>query len=213
MSKPFYQWTGQEILECLRKQDRRTRFRIIFGSAAGLFFAVFLVWPAWISRPQQTAQARAIRTQIQLAKVQIHQEPALFRQRKEEEDFIRGIHGNLLKEGESEKIVGILASLAEKSRVSLLGTEPLIEDQQGAEQNQSLPAPFNSDYRRITYLVTLEGGYHPLAEFVSNLENHPKIFRIEELSIVGREETPKVHLAQVMVSAFGLAEGKKEAET
>ena len=210
MIKPFYQWTGQEVLEYLRKLDPGTRVKIITGSVAGLFFLIFLVWPAWISRPRLGGQVLALRSQIQLAKAQVYQEPALLKQRKEEEDFIHGVHENLLKEGESEKILGILATLAGRSKVALLGTEPLVQEQQGTEQNQSFPAPFNTKYRRTSYLVTLEGGYHQLAEFVSGLENHPKTFRVEEISIVGREETPKIHLAQAIVSAFGLAESKKE---
>lgn len=206
MTKPFYQWTGQEILEYYKKLPIKTRIRLVASAVGGLIFLILVAWPAWVSRLQEKSQVESLSIQIQMAQAQINQEPALLKQRKEQEDFIRQTHERILREGEGEKVVGILASIAEQSHVTLLGTEPTQEFQPGEEEG--LPAPFNKRYRRTSYIVSLEGGYHPLAEYVSRLEDHQKIFRIDELSIVPKEENVKIHTAQVLVSAFALVEGK-----
>jgi Tfp pilus assembly protein PilO len=63
-------------------------------------------------------------------------------------------------------------------------------------------------YRKTTYWVTVEGGYYALAKFVSEIESHAKILRVDDFSISPKEETPRVHLGQIHVSAFSRIEEK-----
>lgn len=206
MAKSFARLSSKEILDYFRKLDRKTQKKLLLALGGGLVFIVFVLWPAWIKRPQMEAQIKILRSQIQLGRVRIAQEPKLLAERKEHEAFVKEAQSRLLKEEEREGIVGILAGIAEKSQVTLLSTEPQDQDQTNSEK---IPAPFDSKYRKISYLVTVEGGYHQWAAFVSAVENHSKIFRVSESSISPKEETPRIHLGQVLISAFALRDQTK----
>jgi Tfp pilus assembly protein PilO len=207
-TKPITKWTSQEVLMYLQKLDRESWIRLLLALLGCLLFFFFIFWPAWLKRPFLQGRIQMLRGQIQVAQAKIAQEPQLEVERKEHEAFVESVQDRLLREREGEGIVGILAGLAEKSQVALLSTEPQEQDDRGAEK---IPAPFDSKYRRISYLLTVEGGYHQLATLVSNIENHSKIFRVAEFSVTPREETPSVHLGQILVSAFALKEGRKGA--
>ena len=191
----------------LRKLDKKSRNRLLLILLGGLLFFFFIFWPAWFKRPFLQSQIQTFRHRIQIAQTKIAQEAQLKEEKKGHEAFVESVQSRLLREGEGEGIVGILAGIAEKSQVSLLSTEPQDQDDQGAEK---IPAPFDIKYRRISYLLTVEGGYHQLATLVSRIENHSKIFRVSEFSISPREETPRIHLGQILVSAFALKESPKE---
>ncbi len=201
MPKSFTQLSTKDLVAYFKKLDPKTRKKLalIFGGVC--LFVAFIFWPAWIQRPLIGFRTKDLRSQIQLGKARIAQQPKLLAERKEHEAFVTDAQSRLLKSEEGEGIVGILASLADKSQATLVSTEPQSLDQNASEK---FPPPYDSKYRRISYLVTLEGGYHPLATFVSALENHPKIFRVSEFSITPKEESPKIHLAQVVISAFTL---------
>ena len=205
MVKPFHKWTSQEVLDFLRKLKPETRLRILSFVIGGAFSLIFVFWPAWVIRPQIQAEASGLLAQFRVAEAKIAQEPTLLKKREEEEAFIRSTQSRLLGDEGGERLVGILASIAEKSQVALVSTEP------GEEQNdkQKLPPPFDKKYRKVSYLVTVEGGYHQLATFVGEVENYSQILRIDEFSVAPKEETPKTHLGQVLISAFTLRQGKE----
>lgn len=203
-AKPFYKWTSKEMADYLKGLDRKTQVRILAISLGSLAFLIFIAWPAWILRPQIQSRLDTLRIQNRTAQTTIYQEPKILEERKEHEAMVAQAAGRLLKEGEGERVVGILAGLAEKSRVSLVSVEPESDD---PEAGAKLAPPFDAKYRRFSYWVTVEGGYHSLAQFVSEIENHPKILRVEELRIAAKEETPRAHLGQALVSAFALRDG------
>lgn len=200
-AKPFYKWTSKEIVENFKSLDQKTKIRLGVISAGSLFFLVLIAWPAWIVRPQLRSQIGALRIQNQLAQTTIQQEPKILEERKLHEAVVTQTVPRLLKEGEGEQVVGILAGIAEKSQVTLVSVEPESEE---SDAKAKFPPPFDTKYRRFSYWVTVEGGYHSLAAFVSEIENHPKILRIAELSIASKEETPRTHLGRVLVAAFAL---------
>jgi len=204
MDKPFYKWTSQELIDYLKRIDRPTRLRLLFYFGGGLLFLVFILWPAWVLRPAVHAEVQQLKNQIRLGEARIGQEGQIRKEKEEKEAIVRGVRSKLLTEEEAERLVGILAGIAETSGVTLLSTEP---EEEGAREG--LPPYFEGKYRRFSYVVTIEGGYHPIAMFVSEMENHPKIFRISELSIMPKEETPKIHLGQIIITAFATVESAK----
>lgn len=205
MGKPFYQWSSQEVVDYLRKLDRKTQVRILSFGGGGLLAFFFIFWPAWWLRPQVLNQGYALRSQIQLAQSQVNQEPKLLEERKSYETFVKETEARLLTQGEQERLLGILAELSKKSGVALLSTQP-------KDLGEKIPAPFDKKYRFVSYQLTVEGGYHSLAGFFGEIENYPKLLRVVELSIVPQEKNSRVHLGQVQIVGFMLqpqAPGKK----
>ena len=206
--KSFSQRNLQENLDYLLKLDRKTQIKLGLVVVAVLFVIVFVIWPAWVSRYYVNGEIQSLQYKIQSAKAKIAQEPALIEEGKRHSEFIESIKLKLLKGEEKEGMVGILSGIAEKNMVTLLRAEPQ-EEERSAPQ-KSMPS-FETKYRKVSYLATLEGNYHELAGFVSGIENHAKILRVGQLSIAPKEETPRIHLGQVLVSGFGLrgeTEGK-----
>ena len=207
MLKQFSRQSPKEILDYFGRLDRKSRLRLLslIGGTVLFFFLIFC--PAWFVRPHLQTQIRQFRNQIHLAQSRISQEPKLLEEKREHEAFVKDAQSRLFDEREGDRLVGILARMAEESQVALLSTEPQGREEAG---NGKFPPPFDKKYRGFSYLITVEANYHQLATFVSQIENYSKILRITELSIVPKEETPKIHLGQILVSAFATQGGKKE---
>lgn len=193
-------------MEAYRKLDPRVRKRFLAGLIGGALLIIFVLWPAWVVRPQLHGEAETLKNQILLARGQIAQEPRLLEEKKASEALVAEVRSRLLRAEEGERFVGILAELAERNRVTLVSTEPEKKDEEGGSP---LPPPFGERYRQYSYRVTVEGGFHQLASLVSEIENHPKVLRVSEISISPREEDPRSQLAELLVSGFALQEGKK----
>lgn len=177
--------------------------RLTAFSIVGVLFAVFVLWPAWIVRPQVTNQIRSMRSQIELGKVQVRSEPALLEEKRKLEAFCDQVRLMLWPAGEIEQLLGVLSKLAEKSHVSLVSSQP--EEQ----VREPIPLPYGDRYASVSYVITVEGGYHAIAAFVSEMENYSKILRVDEVSILPQETTPHLHLGELRISAFSHREGKK----
>jgi len=200
MGTPFYKWTGRDIVDYFRGLDRKKRIRLAAFGGGGAVFLVLIFWPAWVARLGVEARVRELRNGIDFAQSQIRLEPTLGEQKKQYVKFIEETRSELLTEEETQGLIGVLTELAEKSKASLLSTQPQTD-------TPSLPAPFAGQYMPLSYLLVVEGGYHALATFVSEIENHPKILRVDEFSVTPREESPGVHVSEIRLSAFLVKEG------
>lgn len=187
--------SGQELLGYFRGLDRKSRIRLGFAFLGGLFFFGFIFWPAWIVRPQIQSQTQALRNAVFSAEAQIRQEPKLLEEKKRLEAFIRETHHRLLTENDTQQLTGILTEMSERSRMVLLSSQPQTE-------TQAIPAPFNQRYAVLSFVLAVEGGYHALASFISEVENHPKTLRVDEFSTTPREESPGILVGEIRLSAF-----------
>lgn len=195
MNKPLHQWTVQEALDYLHRLDRKKKLRLLSGLGGGLLFLILIFWPAWIARPQIQGRIQLLRNQIEEAQAQVRLEPKLLEEQKRYETLIEKTQARLLTESESQGLLGILTEIGKKSRVTLLASQPQSE-------TQKVPAPFAEKYVAYSYLITVEGGYHALATFVSEIENHAKLLRVDEFSVMPQEETPLIHLGEIRLSIF-----------
>lgn len=207
MGKPFYQWTTQELVERFRQLDRKKKIRVLAWTAGALVFFIFVVWPSWFLRPQLKTQVESLHNQIQMAQGQIYGEKSLLEERKKLEAYLWEIHSRLFSKEEVENIAGVLAEMAKVSEVTLVDISPETAQGQGAQS--PLPDPsaqptlaLAADYEAVGYEVSAEGGYHALASFVSQLENHPKLFRVDELSILTKLESASSHFLNIRLSAY-----------
>lgn len=186
----------QKIKEYFLRLDRKSRIQYLVYFFCGIFFIPFLFWPAWIQRPFLSSKLQNLRSQIRAAQNQIQLEPALLQQGKKYAEEIDFTQKRLFSHNELQGILGILSNLAERSHIKLVGSQP-------EEQKQSkIPTAYENKYVSASYIISVEGGYHSLATFVSEMENYRKILRIEELTISPQEGKSGVHLGEMRISAF-----------
>lgn len=199
MTKSFTQWTGQEVMEGFRALNKRQKIQIGVAAVGVAILIPFVVWPAWVTRFQIGAEVRGLEIGISSAQTQISLEPALIKAQQEFDAFIRQTRSRLLSEEEAQGITGILTNIAERSKASLLSSQP-------EKDLPKVPPPFDASYIPISYQLVVEGGYHALAAFISEVENYEKLFRVDEFFLMAREETPGVHVAEIRLSAFAFRE-------
>ena len=192
--------SAQELLDYLRSLDRKSQLRLGLAIAGGVIFFLFIFWPAWIGRPQTQNRIQMLRNAISVAQTQIRQEPKLLEEKRELEAFVQAAHRGLLTENDTQGLTGILTEMSEKSHVSLLASQPQTE-------TQAIPAPFDQRYAVMSFVLAVEGGYHALASFISEIENYPKTLRVNEFSTLPRDEKPGILVGEIRLSAFFKREG------
>lgn len=195
IAKPFYKWNAKEIKESFRNLDRKTRLRILSGAAGALILIPFVLWPAWVGRWQNQLTIQQLRLKIDSARYQIQQEPKLREEEQAHESFVEEAQSHLFTESEIQRLLGLLTEMGQRSKVALLSSQPQPE-------TAKIPESYQKKYQAQSYVIALEGGYHALATFVSEIENHSKILRVDEFSVSTREETPGTHVGEIRLSAF-----------
>ena len=195
ITKPFYKWDAKELKEFFRNLDRKTKLRILAGAGGALILVPFVLWPAWVGRWQNQMSIQQLRLKIDSARYQIQQEPKLREEERAHESFIEEARLRLFTESEIQRLLGLLTEIGQRSKVALLSSQPQPETVKISE-------PYQQKYQAHSYVIALEGGYHALATFVSEVENHSKILRVDEFSVSPREETPGMHLGEIRLSAF-----------
>lgn len=198
-AKPWTQWSGRDLLMYFRGFDRRQQRKYLVCALGGLLLTVFVVFPAWFQRPQIQNQIAVLRAQIAQGEAQIKNHPKLIEERRLCENFIQDIRSRLFGPDEREGLLGVLAGMAKKSGLSLTSTE--------TGESKISKEPFAGEYPMVTYTVSFEGGFSPLADFVSEIENYSKPLVISRLSITSRAEQPGSLLGQLTVSAVLSREG------
>ena len=189
----------REIAEYFRGLDPKSKIRLAGISMGGLIFIVFIAWPAWFVRPQVQTQLQGLRGNLAMAEAKIRQEPKIAEEEKQCESFIQKSVSHFFTEADSQGLIGILTELGEKSGVTLLSTQP-------QSDSSVIPDPFKERYAASSYVLALEGGFHAVATFVSELENYEKILRVEDLSLTPREEEPTTLVGELRLTAFLLKE-------
>ena len=195
-SKPFNRWSSEELLDRLKKMERKTQIKIGFTALGIVILIPFFVWPAWVMRFQNDAQIEDLKLRISSAKAQILLEPKLLEEKKNYEAFIANTYSRLFTEGETQRLLGILTELGRKSKVALLSSQPT------TDTPVPIPAPFDVKYRVLSYQISVEGDYHALATFVSEIENYPKNLRVDQFSITPQADKPLVHNTEIRLSVF-----------
>lgn len=198
-AKFFSKWTRQDLEQYLHRLDRKAKIKLFVNLLVGLISIPFIIWPAWVLLPQNQALISDLHGKMASAQTQIALEPKLFEEEKGHVAFIQETDSRLFTEIEVQRLLGVLTEVGQKSGVSLLSSQPQSE-------TQKIPAPFDQKYRAVSYLLTVEGGYHALASFVSEIENYPKILHVDEFSVTPQEEMPTVHIGEIRFSAFLIQE-------
>lgn len=193
--KPRNQWNTADVIDFVKGIDKKTWLVVISGAAGILLLLVFLILPAWIERP-------LLRRDLQSMESQIRQVEALSKKRSGWEEN-QSAYGAVIVKAEDRLftseamglILGQISKMASESRVDVIASKPFVE-------KSTFPAPFAAKYHPKGYEFTVQGGYHDLARFVSLVESHPKLLRIQSLQVRPSEKETERHFASIRLWAI-----------
>ncbi len=184
-----------EVLNYLKKLDKKSRIKLGAGAAGVLLFFFVVFWPAWVLRPSIKGKIQNLRSSLIAAESKIHLEPKMIKEKKEYEAFLQNAASRFFTESEAQGLIGILTEIGEKNDVKLLSTQP-------EKDNGSFPEAYREKYIPLAYLVAVEGGFHSLGSFVSDIENYSKFLRVDELAVTPQEEVPHQLVGEIRVTGF-----------
>ncbi len=198
--KPLNQYTTAEILEMLKKVDKKTWIKI--GAGATIFFAVayLFIIPAWIKRLEVKAKIKDLENKMQITQNLLRKQPILLKDKEKFLGLANEVKGRLYQPGEASLLLGLVSKFAEESKVSVVASTPKPFD-------GKFPPPFDAQYEASLYDFTVEGGYHDLATFISRIESHTKVLRVQRYNLRPQEDKPLTHLADVSLSAVSVKKG------
>jgi hypothetical protein len=199
--KPLNQMTSADILDMVKKIDKKTWIKIGIGAGAAAVVIIFIVWPAWISRIGVRQQVRDLKGQITQTQSLLLRQPQLLKDKEKFLKFSQEVKGRMFEPGETSLLLGVVSKMAQESQVSIVSSAP--KPFQG-----KFPPPFDTQYEASAYDFTVEGGYHQLGEFASKIENHPKVLRVQSFHITPQEKTADRHLASVSLTAVASKKAK-----
>ncbi len=199
--KPINQISPQEIIDFLKKVDKKTWLKAGAGAAVAGLLIVFVVLPAWFERPRVRAQIKNLEGQMMLTKALFLKQPQLFKNKGDFSRLITEAKSRLYVPGESSLLLGAISKLAVQSGVSVVASMP-------KESSANFPAPYDTSYEGNGYDFTIEGGFHNLGQFISKIESNPKLLRVEKFTLKSRIESPNSHLGEVSLSAVSLKKDK-----
>lgn len=187
------------------KEVHRKVWFIVAGSVfIFIILFVFLISPAWFQRPALKKKVLDVETQTIRLKALLPRRPELFKQKEELQLFIDDFQKRLFREDEMAFLLGRISKVANESQVELLSSQPM-------ERSEAFPAPYGDKYKKFIYLVTVEGGYHQIADLVSRLESNAQYFQIQSLSIYPQASAVGKQVADIKLMAVSHA-GVKDAK-
>ena len=199
--RPLNQWTATDLADFAKKVDKTTWIKAGIGVAvAGVVF-IFFIWPAWFERGRVLGQIRAIQDQVATLQMLTSKREEWLRSQTDFKKFIQDTKDHLFQTSETSLLLGAISKLADESKVAIIASRP-------KDATEEIPKPFDQQYKANLFDFTVEGGYHAVATFVSRIESHPKLLRIQVCQLKPSEKTPEAHLADMTLSAMSFEKGK-----
>ena len=199
--KPIQQWTSADILELVKKVDKKTWVTISVVAGLGILILAFVVWPAWVTRFKIRAELSVVENQMRTVSTLEKRKPEWDRNKSVYQKFIQDAKARLYTSGEVSLLLGQISKLAKDSKVSIVASKP--KDFVG-----EFPKPFNEQYQGNLYDFTVEGGYHDLGGFMGRIENNPKLLQIQIFELKPNDQSPKSQLVSISLSAVSFKKDK-----
>jgi hypothetical protein len=193
---------SSDVTTFLKKVDKKTWIKIAGGVAGSIVLLVFVIWPAWVTRWEIRSELQETVTQITTTQGLLQKKPALLKDQAVLSAASAGIRSRLYLPGETSLLLGAVSKLAQQSNVAIVSSAPKTFD-------KPLPSPYDEQYAINLYDFTLEGGYHELADFVSRIENNPKVLRIQTFDLLPQDKEAQKHMAEMTLMAASLKQVQK----
>lgn len=192
--KPLNEYTTAEIIDFVKKVDKKTWIKLAIGLTVFFVVTYIFILPAWLTRLEVKQKIKDLENKMQITQNLLRKQPVLL---KDKERFLKvaiEAKEHLYQPGESSLLLGLISKFAQESQVSIVASTPKPFD-------GKFPPPFDAQYEASLYDFTVEGGYHPLATFISRIESHAKILRVQRYGLKQQEDNAQIHMADVGLSA------------
>ena len=160
-----------------------------------LLVVVFLVIPAWIERPMLRRDIQSMETQIRQVNDLNKKRPEWEENQKVFGSLIENTRARVFTDEEMDMLLGSTSKMASESRVEVLASKPLTE-------KIAFAAPYHLIFQPRGYEFTVQGGYHDLGNFMSRIESHTKLLRIQSLEIVPDKKMSERQIAVLKLWAI-----------
>lgn len=168
-----------------------------------LCFALFLVLPVvWRSNAIGKKLAEARQT-IQVASHNIEQLPTLREEEKQLNLFLEQTRNSLFSEAELGDFIGDVSEIARNSDVQITSSKPNPLTDYGGELLQK-------KYEIYQYELELESDYDGFGRFLAELYRMPKLCKVQNLSILGREVEDRLN--RISLSFLVVSERQSSGE-
>ena len=182
-------------------QKRIVPFGILLG------IGVVLVLPSYFGATASSRRLKEIRDSMATAYRNVQQLPKLEEEKSRLEKQIRETSQSLFTEDEVGSFIADASELARGFNVQVISSRP-------NRLTDYIDPAFKKSYEAFEFAVDLECEFHGLVKLLASLYQKPRIFKIEELKIVGRENNlalDQVSLSLVVISAKGTQHEGKNA--
>jgi Tfp pilus assembly protein PilO len=104
----------------------------------------------------------------------------------------------LPQETDIPEVLEELIKIGEKSNVTFVMIEPK------ETEKISVGVAQDKSYLQIPIEIKLNAGYHEFARFINGVENFERFMKVDDISIVSKTGTDKLHDASLIVSAYAI---------
>ncbi|MBI3317159.1 MAG: hypothetical protein HYZ85_04055 [Candidatus Omnitrophica bacterium] len=192
--KPLQQWTSNDIIDLIKKVDKQTWIKIAVITAVSAAFLFFIFWPAWVTRLEIRGKIKSTKEQMKTLGNLSEKRATWLRNKEDYDSLIKGAKERLFSPEEASLLLGHVSKLAKESNVGIISAVPKVYE-------TAFPKPFDEQYSVNLYDFTVEGGYHEVGAFISNLESNAKLLQIQRVKILPNDDLPKKHTAHVSLTA------------
>lgn len=179
--------------------------KILLGVLVGV---VVGVWLQFVLLPQQRRWGEA-RAETQLLRGQLGQLKVGLVQLSAVEEEITRLSGEFQLPAHpkppGEQLPDLLEEITKAARragVQVVGQKP--------QSDLDRMVPGASGYLEIPLLIVATGGYHPIGQFLDDLENSRNLLQVREIRIVGDPENPYRHQATLLFQSYLVPGGTEE---
>lgn len=181
--------------------DRKAIQRHFIPAGIALLIGLCLTLPSYFGAVSTAARLKQVQDSIIAAQRNVALLPALEDEKSRLEKEIAQTRQALFTEEEVGNFIADISEVARKFDVQITSSRPnrLID---------YIDPAFQKAYDAFEFEIDLESGFDGLVKQLATLYQKPKIFKIQELSITGREnqaELNKVSLSLTVISAKGAA--------
>lgn len=175
-------------------------------SIVGIALFVVIVYINLFIKPTATSlytvipEAKSLRANIEKAKEEIAEEPALKQKLAGFEESLKSVRTRLPAEKEVPALLESLSSMARNSRVKIIGITPGTLDK--PPHLKAMPASQAKTYQEIPISISAKSGYHELGKFISNLERLDRFMEVSDIKIKANPQSPKMHDVELKVITY-----------
>ncbi|GEM_PF-3440601 len=189
------------MIKELQGFDRKMIQRHLVPAGVALGIGLCLTLPSYFGVVSTAARLKGIQDSTVAALRNVALLPAFEEEQARLEKEINQTRQALFTDDEVGDFIADISEVARNFEVQITSSRP-------NRLADYIKPEFQKSYEAFEFEIDLESGFDGLVKLLATLYQKPKIFKIQELSVTGREnqtDTNKVSLSLTVISAKGTA--------